>query len=394
MKKLSEFLLMLSFVAIFASSAWAKHFYPYGPPTTMRMDAANSKFILYGALENARIPSPLPGDEGSTDLVITSTVKSHASVKGKIKIKIPRYVPIDDPDNPPQFLIFADIDKGQTDIFRGVSTTPAVAGYLKGLLAIDARDRIKQLRYCFHFLEHADQEIAVDAYNEFSLASVSELAQASKNLPADKLRSLVQNKKTAPNRLGLYALLLGHCGTPKDALLLRSLIEKEVKRESISSSLEDLLKAYVLLKPKEGWSMLSDLASDFDNIFMIRYSALRTARFFYNNRPDVISQKQVVELYKDMLDQNDMADFFVEDLRKWKNWSLTDRILSLWNKKSHQILIIRRAIVRYALQCPEMQAMKFITDLRKTNPTLVAEVEETLQFEAEATTAEAGKGKS
>jgi hypothetical protein len=40
---------------------------------------------------------------------------------------------------------------------------------------------------------------------------------------------------------------------------------------------------------------------------------------------------------------------------------------------------MRRAILRYALQCPGKRAADFVARQRKTNPKFVAEVEESLK---------------
>lgn len=72
-----------------------------------------------------------------------------------------------------------------------------------------------------------------------------------------------------------------------------------------------------------------------------------------------------------LLDQNDIADLAIEDLRKWKVWSLADRIVGLYNLKSHDVPIIRRSILRYALaytgdskNSKDAMPAKFVADLR------------------------------
>ena len=58
----------------------------------------------------------------------------------------------------------------------------------------------------------------------------------------------------------------------------------------------------------------------------------------------------------------------LEDLRKWNRWEVCDRILGLYGKKSHDIPIVKRSIIRYALSCPAPKAKEFVELRRKADP--------------------------
>ena len=77
----------------------------------------------------------------------------------------------------------------------------------------------------------------------------------------------------------------------------------------------------------------------------------------------------------------DMADFAVEDLRKWKQWDLTGKILELYGKKDFEATVIRRAILRFALQSPEARAVGFVRDQRQRDSDWVKDTEELLKLE-------------
>src|SRR5207248_1077890 len=83
-----------------------------------------------------------------------------------------------------------------------------------------------------------------------------------------------------------------------------------------------------------------------------------------------------------LLQQPDIADLAIEDLRKWQVWGLCDRILGLKDKESHNIPIIKRSILRYALQCPKDEAKSFVAERRKQDPDTVQSSEELLKLEA------------
>ena len=114
--------------------------------------------------------------------------------------------------------------------------------------------------------------------------------------------------------------MLGHCGKPTDAKALRELLDD--KERSFSSGLDGILAGYIMLDPKAGWEYLTNLVKG-DSEFPVKYAALRTARFFWEYRPDVIPHKQMLDVMKVLMDQPDIADMPIEDLRKWKVWDLT-----------------------------------------------------------------------
>jgi hypothetical protein len=146
-----------------------------------------------------------------------------------------------------------------------------------------------------------------------------------------------------------------------------------------------VLTGYTMLKPKEGWKYLNAIFQDPRKDFMLRYAALRTARFFWDSRPDVIDHKTLVAGVSTLLEQSDIADLAIEDLRKWGCVNLCDRVLGLHRKKSHDIPIVRRAILRFALSCKDQpQAARFVEAMRKKDAEFVKDAEELLKLEADA----------
>jgi len=78
---------------------------------------------------------------------------------------------------------------------------------------------------------------------------------------------------------------------------------------------------------------------------------------------------------------HDMADMAIEDLRRWKWWDLTRHILAQYGKPTHAAPLVKNAILRYALTCPDADSAAFVKALRVSEPALVREVEESLEFE-------------
>src|SRR5262249_49745534 len=145
-------------------------------------------------------------------------------------------------------------------------------------------------------------------------ADYKDYRDMAKELPADRVAKWLKDPKTPAFRYGLYASMLGHCGSEKDAELLHEMLEDPAKR--LGSGVDGMLAGYVMLKPKEGWTYTRDILKDGKKEFMIRYAALRTVRFLWDSRPDLVGKKELTAAMGMLLDQSDIADLSIEDLRK------------------------------------------------------------------------------
>lgn len=346
---------------------------------TLREDAAAARLIVYGTLSNPRLSSVAAGnatDGAATDLAIERVLKNDPILSGRRVLTLPRYVPVDS-NRPPQFLTFCDISNGRLDPFRGCPATPAAVEYLVGLLALGPAEPVKVLSYCSRFLDHPDAEVAADAFREFARAGDADIAAAAKRLDPATLRKLLTNPQTPPDRLTLFAYLLGGCGVPADADLLGRMMRTPDDRAE--RAFGGLLAGYTQLRPDDGWALIGALLSDPRQPFSRRLAALGTVRFFY--RSQEAARPRAVQAVAVLLPQGDLADLAIEDLRQWRDWALTAEVLAQFGKKSHSAPMVRRAIVRYALTCPLPETRLFVERLRGTDPGLIRDVEESLQFE-------------
>jgi hypothetical protein len=357
---------------------------------TLTNEVSQASMVLYGTLGEAHLNTAGGFNDGTTDLIIDKVVKKHEVLDDKTIVKadgdkkiltLNRYVPTL-AGNKDKYLVFCDVFKGKVDPYRGMPVKPEsdIAGYLDGAMKVKDKDVTSRLKYFFNYLDSADQEISNDAYKEFGNASYNDYRDMAKTLPADKLAKWLQDPNTPAFRYGLYASMLGHCGTEEHAKLLRSMLDDGEKR--VSSGVDGILAGYMLLQPQAGWDYLQGILRDERKDFTLRYAALRTVRFFLDSRPDVVEKKKLVDGVCLLLDQSDIADLAIEDLRKWGQWQVADKVLALRDKPSHNVPIIRRSILRYALSCPEnAQAVAFVDEQRKKDARMVKDAEELLKLE-------------
>lgn len=345
---------------------------------TLRQEAAleTARVIIIGTAQNAQ----LNGTTGTTDLRINEVLRSDPALEGKKVIPVERYLPIDDPKNPPRYLVFCDIFKGKFDPFRGIplKSTESVE-YARKVMKLDPKDITGNLLFFFRYLDSADVEIARDAFLEFAKASDQDIARVAGKLDPTKLHRWLKDPKTPPERLSVYALLLGACGHDADARFLHSLLEDSSERTV--NAYDGILGGYIHLRPREGWDLAYSLLRDSRKSLPIRLAVARTVSFFHGARPKE-SHDNVLRCLDAMIAQGELADIAVEDMRRWQIHDRTRDILGLYGKKGYDAPLMQRAIVRYALSCKDdASARAFLGERRRTEPELVKEVEESLQFE-------------
>lgn len=349
---------------------------------TLSQEAAQATLILFGTPSNPQF-DPNAAFQGTTDLKIEAVIKEHPFIAGKKEIVLNRYIQVDKA-NPRKYLVFADVYKDKLDPYLGMPVDPEsnVAEYLKGAIALKDKDVTTRLGFFFKYLDSADMNVSDDAFQEFANADYKDFRPLAEKLPPDQIVAWLKDPNTPVSRFGLYGSMLGHCGKEEHAKILREMLDDPNKR--FSTGIDGILAGYVMLKPAEGWKYVREIFSSSDKEFLLRYAALRTARFFWEFRPDIISKDNVVAAVADMLPQDDIADLVIEDLRKWERWELTERVLGLFELKSHDVPIIRRSILRFALQAQgkdKAKAQQFVEAQRKRDAEWVTDVEELLQLE-------------
>jgi len=375
----------LAAVALSLAAAVSAEGCPFcgGDSSTMLKEADLASLILYGKLTNAKLDPKDPNGSGTTDLVIDTVVKSHEILGGKTVVTLPKYIPLEK-DQDVKYLIFCDVYKGKIDPYRGVpaKADSRIATYLKGALGVKDKTMAEKLKFFFDYLDDGDGEVSSDAYKEFGNADYKEVRALAEKLPADKIAGWLKDPNTLTIRLGLYSSLLGHCGKPEHAKLLRGMIDDPDHK--LSTGIDGMLAGYVLLAPKDGWGYLAAMLADRTKEFMQRYAGLRAARFFHEYRADVVAKDRVVAALLPMLAQKDVADLVVEDLRKWGSWEQAEKVLDLFGKPGFSEPIVKRAVMRFALTCPpakSKRAAEFVAERRKENAKYVEEIEELLSYE-------------
>jgi hypothetical protein len=344
---------------------------------TLREHFHRAKYVAHGRLANPRFDPD--GGTGSTDLHVGKVLKPDAAAGNRPVVVLPRYLPVIG-DTPPDYLVFCDTATGgRLDPLHGLPATAAVVEYLLGAAKLDEKDAATRLGYFFRHLDSPDPAIAADAFLEFGKAPDAEIIKARAVLDPAKVRKLLADPDTPAERLGVFAMMLGLCGGRADADWLAATARTDPLPERVRENLGGYLAGLTLLDPAAGWAATEAVLTDPKRPFDQRLTAIGTVRFFQATR-EAESKPHVLRCYRGLLAQGDLADMAAEDLRRWGWWDLTAEVLRHFDAPTHAAPVVRRGIVRYALQCPAEEAKRFIAAVRQKEPELVRKVEETLKL--------------
>ncbi len=213
----------------------------------------------------------------------------------------------------------------------------------------------KRLEYFMKFLEFPDEMISNDAYAEFANAPYKDITPLADKLPRKKLAKWITNEETPATRLGLYGLLLGLCGKESDAKLMRDKITEET--ELYRLGIDGIIGGYLLLTGEEGLKVIeqSKFVSSADKKvpFSEVYAATMALRFFWKYGDGRISKDRLRQSMRLLLTRSEMTDLVIADLARWKDWSVLDQLMEMYDDEAYQVPSIKRAIVRYLLTCAQ-----------------------------------------
>jgi hypothetical protein len=209
----------------------------------------------------------------------------------------------------------------------------------------------KRLKYFVKFLEFPDQLVANDAFGEFANAPYKDIAAVASILPRDKIRGWLTRSETPQTRLGLYGMLLGLCGSDSDAKLLAEKIAPN--SDEFRIGLDGMISGYLLLTGNSGLDNIDDWKFKVHNgkksAFSETYAAMMGLRFMWQYAGGKISNERLQQSMRILLDQPELADLVIADLARWKDWSVQERLMSLYGKGDYNIPSIKRSIIRYML---------------------------------------------
>ncbi|MBS0266676.1 MAG: hypothetical protein JSS02_32410 [Planctomycetes bacterium] len=208
----------------------------------------------------------------------------------------------------------------------------------------------KRLGYFIKFLEFPDSTIANDAFAQFVNSPTKDIFAVAGQLPREKLRRWLADPKTPGNRRSGYGLMLGLSGNADDAKFLAEVIRATDPDNSIG--VEGLTFGYLLLSGEEGLSVIEQerIADEKLADGEVWASAL-AIRYFWSYGNGKIRPARLQAAMRRLLERPALAEIAITDLARWKDWSLLERLMDLYQGEAKSDKNLKAAIIHYMIAC-------------------------------------------
>jgi hypothetical protein len=369
MKRFTSYFLGLALVLAGNMSATAC---PFCAATTQTFTEEMSAMDSVVFAELVKLPPPIkPGtrlEEGQE--IPRASFKIVKSVKGSDLVKIGQLI---------EAIYFGEAKIGSVFLVMGVDppnvawSTPLqvsaiTQAYIEALPNLPT-DAVKRLVYFQKYLEHKEEALARDAYDEFAKTPYDVIRALKSNMNHDQLVTWVSDENIPASRRRLYLTLLGICGTQDDLPMLETLLKSGERRKK--AGLDALIGCYLTLRGEEGMPLIENLfIKNKKSEYADTYAAIMALRF-HGTESDVIPRKRILVAMRYMLERPQLADLVIPDLARWEDWSQVDRLVKLFKDADEQTSWVRVPVVNYLRQCPLPAAKEQIKKLEKIDPAAI-----------------------
>jgi hypothetical protein len=351
-------------LAIAGAAAWAC---PFCSATSQTFSEELSTMDVAVIAKLVKLP---PQSDKSGDELQKATFEVVQIVKGEGLVK---------PKDKIETLYFGDGAIGRSFLVMGISppatmwSTPLPLTdrgikYLTELVKLP-KEGAERLLFFQEYLEDSDEMLARDAYDEFAKAPYAQLKAIKDKLKHDQAVAWIKNPEIPASRRRLYLVILGITGGEKDLPMIEEFMTSSDRKAK--SGLDALIACYLTLKGESGLPLVEKLFLANDKAdYADTYAAIMAIRF-HGSEGGVIDSKRLVKSLHPMLERPELADLVIPDLAKWEDWSVMDKLFTLYKTASEKNSWVRVPVVNYLRACPLPKAKELLTECEKIDPAAV-----------------------
>lgn len=308
----------------------------------------SSRFEKANAVVLAKFISGRPGksedDTGTATFLVKQVRKGPKNLVAGVRVTVQQAVPAKAGD---LYLLTGTLPEDSRTIDWVSPTRFSQAAFDYVIQAPATTSPSAHLKYLLGFLETSDSLIANDAYSEFANADWQDIVGISSSLSKQKFRGWISDPKTTQTRLGLYGLLLGLCGDDADARFLEDRILRPTREFRLG--IDGQIAGYLLLRGERGLSVIDERVLKNQKIeFSERFAAMQAVRFMWTYGDGRIPAERLRQSIRITLDDPAMTDLAIADLARWKDWSIQEQLLTIYNQPM-QTVSVKRAVIRFLL---------------------------------------------
>ncbi|MFM7138054.1 MAG: hypothetical protein ACKO1M_13445 [Planctomycetota bacterium] len=235
-----------------------------------------------------------------------------------------------------------------------------------------------RLTFFLGHLEDEDETLTRDAYDEFAVAPYEDVKGLKDKMDPARLLSWIEDPKVPANRRRLYATMLGVCGTPTEAERIAAILEGKgiaAEQPEVRNGLDALIACHVALQGDKALDLVDRLflaraGQGKDVPFTETYAAVMALRFL-GEESDLVPRERVLQSLKLLLDEPKLADLVIADLARWQDWSVIDRLVTIFKEAKADNIFVREPIVNYLRACPLPEAAAAVSELATIDPEAV-----------------------
>ncbi len=329
-------------------------------------DAGSTEFEVVDVVHQ-----PAPAKEVLLDDRSLEPVNTVGRLKKGSKLNLIRYRASKSGD---LFLLLGTVGAGKVEWGSPLEVTQAGYDYMKNSPK-PVQPAANRLAYFLPYLEHPDRMIGDDAFGEFANASYADVVHLAKQMPREKLRTWLTTNTVSPGRVGLYGMMLGLCGTDDDAKLMERKIRETT--DEFRLGIDGVMGGYLLLAGEQGLTILDEKKlKDKKAAFSETYAAMQALRFMWQYGDNRIDHDRLRQSMRILLERPELADLVIADLARMKDWSVQDRLISLYEVDAYNIPSIKRAIVRFTLAAAKDTGLKKADPAATSGPAVETAVDD------------------
>ena len=224
----------------------------------------------------------------------------------------------------------------------------------------------ERLKHFLKYLDHPEQPLADDAYNEFARAPYSEVQSLRPYLDRTWLLERITDARSDARRRQLYLTLLGVCGQPSDATTVLRVMEKlEDPRET---GLDAAIACYLTLTKSTGVSTIEERYLVPPGVDHKKALAAIMAIRFHGEEAQLVPRSRLGAALQGVLDRPQLAEMVIPDLARWEVWSAATAVAKLFRSATGENASVRVPAARFLMACPSPEAKQLLAELRKLDP--------------------------
>lgn len=343
------------------------------PSLTLTQEIQSSDVVVLAKLVKA--PSALKQVDGAPLITDDNSGRTKFEIvevlKGKKFAEPGRFI---------ETIYFGEGSKELTYLITGVEppviswSTPMALGedgreYVTRLPKIMEKEPVEQLAFFLDYLEHEDERLAQDAYDEFARAPFEVVKELKEEMDHGRLVSWIQDPVIPASRRSLYFTLLGVCGKPEDLPMLEKILRSDDRQQK--AGLNAAINCYIMIKGPEGLELVEDLfLKNKDADYTDTYSAVVAIRV-HGQEVQSIPTERLVKSLRHMLDRPELADLVIHDLSRWEDWESTERLVELFKEADGDSSWVRAPVIQFLQASPEPRAQEYLAELAKIDPKAV-----------------------